>query len=91
MGRQTRKKAVGQIDRLIAELDRNPRLDTVFTICKDLGVDDPIHWMNNVSPMVIDWWIAHYTLKVRRESEAYKDNQSFDPDEASNILKGKVG
>jgi len=46
--------------------------------------------MNNVSPVVIDWWIAHYTLKVRRESEAYKDNQSFDPDEASDILKDKT-
>ena len=47
--------------------------------------------MNNVSPLVIDWWTAHYTLKVRRELEAYnKDTQSFDPDEASDILKGKV-
>ena len=30
----------------------------IFKICKGLGIDDPCFWMNSVSPLVIDQWIA---------------------------------
>ena len=43
----------------------------MFAICEILGIDDPIHWMNGVSPIVIDWWVAYLTLKAQREREAY--------------------
>jgi len=36
----------------------NHRLRWVFQICKALGIDDPVHWMNTVSPSVVDQWIA---------------------------------
>jgi hypothetical protein len=36
----------------------NHRLRWCFKICKDLGIDDPVHWMNSVSPSVVDQWIA---------------------------------
>jgi len=47
--------------------------------------------MNNVSPLVIDWWTAHYTLKLRRESEAYNNkSETFDPSDASEMLKSRT-
>lgn len=69
-------KAQGQIARLKLEIESNPRLDAVFAICELLGIDDPIHWMNSVSPIVIDWWIAHLTLKAEREMAAHKSSGS---------------
>jgi hypothetical protein len=56
---------------LKAELERNPRLDAVFSICKELCIDDPIHWMNNTSPLVVDWWIAYLMLKNEREEAVH--------------------
>jgi hypothetical protein len=44
----------------------NHRLRWVFRICKELGIDDPVHWMNSVSPSVVDQWIAFELLE--RES-----------------------
>lgn len=43
------------------QLHRNVRLRWVFRICKDLCIDDPVHWMNSVSPLLVDQWIAYYT------------------------------
>ena len=74
MGWQPRKKAAGQIELLKAELERNPRLDSVFSICKELCIDDPIYWMNNTSNMVVDWWIAYFMLKNERETAAYEES-----------------
>lgn len=76
MGRQARKKASGQIDKLKREIELNPRLETVFSICKELGIDDPICWMNNTSPLVIDWWIAFESLRAEREAAIYKNSGS---------------
>ena len=67
----------------------NARLESVFSICKDLTIDDPIHWMNNTSPIVIDWWVAYYTLKAEREAEVYKSSgkgKEMSPEDASEYL-----
>lgn len=71
MGQRPRGKAAGQIELLKAELERNPRLESVFSICSELSIDDPICWMNNTSSVVVDWWIAYFTLKGEREQSAY--------------------
>jgi hypothetical protein len=80
-------KAQGQIERLKLEIESNPRLDSVFSICEKLKIDDPIHWMNNTRPIVIDWWIAYLTLNAEREQAAYeksggKNGKELDPSSA---------
>ena len=67
------------------EIESNPRLDGVFAICEMLGVDDPIYWMNNTKPIVIDWWIAYLTLKAEREERAHEGTDTgkqVDPEDA---------
>ena len=32
-------------------------------ICHALKIDDPVYWMNNVPPQIVDLWIAHYIVK----------------------------
>ncbi|MGI9459858.1 MAG: hypothetical protein ACR2NF_07665 [Pirellulales bacterium] len=34
--------------------------------------------MNNTSSMVVDWWIAYFTLKGEREQAAYKSTGGSD-------------
>ena len=29
-----------------------------FIVCQKLKIDDPVHWMNAVSPTLLDQWIA---------------------------------
>ena len=41
----------------------NHRLCWAFRICEALGIDDPVHWMNSVSPSVLDQWIAYKMLE----------------------------
>ncbi len=89
MGRQSRGKAQGQIERLKEEISCNARLQHVFSICKDLGIDDPIHWMNNTKPIVIDWWIAYNSHRYDLEKSAYENtgnNKEMDPAEAGDYL-----
>ena len=89
MGRGQRGKATGQIDKLKGELERNARLFNVFSICHELGIDDPIHWMNNTSPLVVDWWVSYLCVKSDRERAAYDDSSSgkvMDPAEAGEYL-----
>tara|TARA_Y100000361_G_C11001806_1_gene259690 strand:+ start:340 stop:618 length:279 start_codon:yes stop_codon:yes gene_type:complete len=87
MASGSRKKVAGQIDKLKKEIEANPRLESVFSICQDLGIDDPIHWMNNTSPRVIDWWIAYHAVKTERELKAYEgDKKSMEPNDAAEYL-----
>ena len=75
-------------------MDANPRLFSVFSICQELGIDDPIHWMNNTSRIVIDWWVGFMSLKNEREREAYSDTSSgnkMSPEDASEYLSSVVG
>ena len=37
---------------------RNYRLEWAFAICLELGIDDPVHWMETVDPVILDRWIA---------------------------------
>ena len=67
---------------------------SVFSICQELGIDDPIHWMNNTSRIVIDWWIGFMSLKNERELDAYSDKSSgskMSPEDASEYLSSVIG
>lgn len=94
MGGHSRKKVVGRIERFIAEIDRNPRLESVFMVCKDLGIDDPIHWFQHTSPTVVDWWVAYYSLVSKRERDAYesatKGSELMDPADVNAQLSKMV-
>jgi len=68
----------------------NVRLQHAFSICKELGVDDPIHWINNTRPIVLDWWIAYNSLLADQEAEMRKStsgNTEMTPEEAGEYLK----
>ncbi len=94
MGESSRGKAVGQIDKLKNELERNARLFNVFSICLELGVDDPIHWMNNTSSVIVDWWVAYKQLKFEIESKAYdssSNNKEVSVEEAGTYLSSLIG
>ena len=66
----------------------------MFLICKDLGIDDPIHWFQNTSSAVVDWWVAYYTLSARREREAYEaaegKSEEMDPSDVNTLLSNMV-
>jgi hypothetical protein len=74
------------------EIRANPRLESVFSICEALGIDDAICWMNTVQPIVIDWWIAYFSVKNDREREAYEGSgpQALSGEEASQQIKDMV-
>ncbi len=94
MGESTRGKAVGQIDKLKNELEQNARLFNVFSICLELGVDDPIHWMNNTSSVIVDWWVAFKQLKFEIESKTYdssSNNKEMSAEEAGTYLSSLIG
>ena len=91
-----RGKASGKIEKLKEELRSNDRLSIVFSICKELKIDDPIHWMNSVRPIVIDWWIAYLSHESDLEKEAYKKaskkttGREMQPSEAAAFLSNKA-
>jgi hypothetical protein len=66
---------------LVKHFHRNIRLRWVFRICSELGIDDPVHWMNSVSPLLVDQWIAYHTQK-HEQDEAEK----LSPEEALKAL-----
>ena len=96
MDGRPRGKASGKIEKLKEELRSNSRLSIVFSICKELKIDDPIHWMNSVKPIVIDWWIAHFSYEADLEKEAYKkaskksEGKNMLPEEAAAFLSNKA-
>ena len=34
-----------------------------------LGIDDPIHWMNNTEPKVLDLWIAWLVFSAEDDKQ----------------------
>ena len=38
-------------------------------LCKDLGIDDPVFWMNSVEPEIVDLWVAFYIVSDSEEKE----------------------
>jgi len=82
-----RGKANKQIEKLTEQLRGNHRLFAAFSICSELGIDDPVHWFNSVKPAVVDWWIAFRTVRNEREAEVYEDkNKDMTPAEADEYL-----
>ena len=77
-----------QIERLQHEIESNPRLDAVFHICKELNIDDPIHWFNTVPPITVDWWIAYLSLVSKRENDSADTSKGkeMSPDSAQEYL-----
>jgi len=71
MGVFSRGKDPRRIEKIAKEFDRNHRLSWAFSICQDLGIDDPISWMN-ACPVLLDWWIGYRIHKSEREREAYE-------------------
>lgn len=67
----------------------------MFSICHELKIDDPIAWMNNVPPVLVDWWIAYFVRKQDLEDQAYKKASGsaveHKPEEASKLLEGMAG
>ena len=66
----------------------------VFSICKELGIDDPVFWMNNTRPIVIDWWIAYHSHVAEEEKKLYEDsgsNKEMDPADAGAYLSNLTG
>ena len=62
----------------------NHRLRWAFRICKELGIDDPVHWMNFVSPSILDQWIAFSII----ENEVVKEeDKESTPQEALTKIK----
>lgn len=51
-------------------------------MCKELGIDDPCAWMNAVSPLVIDQWIA-FELNELEDKHA----EMMSPEDALERLK----
>lgn len=72
MGSISRGKVQGRIERFIDHFGVNQRLGWVFSICHDLGIDNPIKWMNETPPVVVDWWIAYRCFKSEAEAAAYE-------------------
>lgn len=66
----------------------------MFSICHELGIDDPITWMNNTKPLVVDWWVSYLCVKNDREKEAYESSSKgkmMDPEEAGEYLSNLTG
>jgi hypothetical protein len=76
------------------QLEKNYRLYWAFSICEELGVDDPIAWMNGTSPRVLDWWIAYRVVKSDREAKAAESARSGSTDvplsELSSHFESKI-
>ena len=85
MGGVPRGKDPRRIEKFIKHLDKNHRLTWVFSICLELGIDDPITWMNNTPSVVVDWWIAFKIHKSDKEREAY---EKVSGKEKSNTFSG---
>lgn len=47
----------------------------MFSLCSQLGIDDPLTWMNAVPAKLVDAWFAYELL--RREEEAGLKNKKM--------------
>lgn len=70
MGHCPRGKDPRRIEKIAKQFDKNHRLAWAFSICQDLGIDDPISWMN-ACPTLLDWWIGYRVHKSELERQAY--------------------
>ena len=56
-----------------------------FIVCQKLKIDDPVHWMNAVSPTLLDQWIAFEI--VQRDTG---ETTSGDPEDTKEQLSQMV-
>ncbi len=49
---------------MVEALRGNYRFRMAVKICRELGIDDPIHWMNNTDPRLLDLWIADFIVEA---------------------------
>lgn len=71
-------------------MKRNFRLRYAFDICKELGIDDPVCWMNTVPPKVLDFWFAHASLLADERSEG-TDSGMMKPEDLAKQLSATHG
>ena len=62
----------------------------MFKICLQLGVDDPVAWMNGVDSAVVDGWIAYLITVQKMEESATKPGEKLDMNEARDKLLGMM-
>lgn len=76
--------------KLRRRLKRNPKLLFAFRLCLKLGIDDPIAWMDSVSPWLLNAWTAYYTIEpweVGSNPEDEKEKKMLPPEEALKRLE----
>jgi len=71
-----------------SEVKRNHRLRWAFIVCQKLKIDDPVHWMNAVSPTLLDQWIA-FEIVQRESGESTEMEDVEDAREALNSMVNK--
>jgi len=59
-----------------------------FIVCQKLKIDDPVHWMNAVSPTLLDQWIA-FEIVQRESGESTEMEDVEDAREALNSMVNK--
>lgn len=60
----------------------------VFRLCRDLGIDDPIAYLDRVPRAVVDAWLAYY---LEEQSGSKADKQKMSPAEALQTLSSRHG
>lgn len=76
--------------KLRRRLKRNLKLRFAFRLCLQLGIDDPIAWMDNTPPWLLNAWMAYYTLEpweVGSDPDEEKEKKMVSPEEAFNRLQ----
>ena len=65
----------------VREFRSNPRLLFGFTVCKDLGIDDPTYWMAVVGDKIVDQWQAYYQVigEMKQGDDKKDPEQVFGP------------
>jgi len=88
LGVEDRGKRVGRVGKIKAELAVNHRLSSAYHVCEKLGIDDPVCWLNNTKPEVLDGWVAWFSHMADVREGKVKTQMS--PNDAENYLSGMV-
>jgi hypothetical protein len=68
----------------------NHRLRFAFRLCKELGIDDPVTWMDNVPARVLDAWLAYESV-VADELKDSEKSKGMSPIAALHHMSQKYG
>jgi len=69
-------------------LNKVPRFRFACEVCERLGISDPVSWINNTPPKVLDLWIA---LEAVRAKEKSNESEMMTPEEALERLNSQHG